>query len=826
MRIETAVYGEVKGGHALRATSADPQFARTIASKLDLPSNLPPGVQWPPYISGFAEGDYYVLARTFPDPTASRSGMVRSHAFIVRTLDLVRCRNVTGLFIRLGSSLDDSFPADGFDFVEDESKPVPAEDLVAAANALTEHGKLPGIRLGIEGFEALIASLWANFWPEVRGKFFFRASFGPNDLVEERPPLIVSTPASLNARWSGYRIINSSQATVSSRSAAVVAGVDDPARLLSFGHDIGADLGKLSNLALIDRARELLEGDDNIDDLIAAARLVDGLSPDVSIGVEAKQDLAARLASKIPTASALNILFLRNLLLAGFPSVVALWTAVERWVQEAAFDVGQDQAFLSILAATKSKTETVPAWRTAIVHGLRTAAHNARPALVSAIWRWVEKTNEAIAPLFEILPETEEVDGWLASAAPRTIAQAQANELIQLSSKRAWLSVHGAVLSATEKPIIAIKRQIALDTDLTNAIGVKLALRFASPSEKLESACELHDPRVVDLAAEALVAEPWVFQAARCSDIGEQMVWEAMLRRSGTTWGAPRDPIAARDTVLENFISRRECYKPLVGALASTPLADLCDFAERERLWITPSVGPLYLEATAQGWLKRAYEESVPFAPDQRLSGAILANDQADKTLAPLISDITKGIRIVEAIQGFDETRFVSWLRLIIAKSAQLSIGAAEAIGRLVRAKKWQRAVNELISGYHKRPDLKPALRNCSSMIGFFTKWSLDLSTPTADEKWDSLVTVAAELYSNGPDHHELWARAGGKNADLPRHGNGRSRWKTVLEQVRLGHDPSPSRLLQEMTRDYAGNEELAILARDPDIISRRRQPV
>ncbi|MFZ2107006.1 MAG: effector-associated domain EAD1-containing protein [Roseiarcus sp.] len=821
MRIETAIYGEVKGGHALRAASADPQFARTIAPKLDLPSNPPSGVQWSPYISGFAEGDYYVVARTFPDPTASRSGMVRSHVFIVRTSDLVRCRNVSGLFSRLGSSLDGNFPADSLDFVEDESRPVAAEDLVATANALTEHGKLPAVRLGIEGFETLIASLWANLWPEARAGFFFRASFAPNDVVEERPPLIVCTPASLIARWSGYRVINGSQAAASSKSAAVVAGLDDPAPLLSFGHDIGADLAKLSNLALIDRARELLTGDDTVGDLIAAARLVDSLSPDVSAGFEAKQVLATRLASKISKASVQNILSVRNLLLAGFPSVPALWSAVDRWVQEAAFEAGQDQAFLSMLAATNSETETVPEWRTAIVHGMRTAAHNARPALVSAIWRWVEKTSEVITPLFSILPEAKEVDGRLANAAPRKIARAQAEELIQLASKRRWLSVHGAVLSASEKPIIAVKRQIALDTDTTNTNGVKLALRFASPSEKLESACELHDPRLVDLAVEAVVAEPRIFHSARCDNIGEQMVWEAMLRHLPATWRAPQDPIAARDTVLENFISHRECYKPLVTALASTPLADLCDFAKRERVLVDPSVGPRYLEATAQGWLKRAAETGVPFAPDERLCRAFLASDQVDKTLAQLIGDIVKGIRIVEAIQGFDETRFIDWLRLIIAKSTQLSISTAEAIGRLLLTKRWQRAVNELISAHHKRPDLKPALSICSSMTDFWTKWRLNLSTPTADEKWDSLVKVAAELYSSGPDHNELWARSGGKNWDLPRHGNGRSRWKAVLEQVRRGRDPSPSRLLGEMLRDYAGNEELAILARDPDIIFR-----
>jgi hypothetical protein len=79
MRVETAIYGEMNGGHALRHASGDTQFARSIAPKLDLPSNPPLGVQWSPYVSGFAEGDRYVLARTFLDIGASRSGRCESY---------------------------------------------------------------------------------------------------------------------------------------------------------------------------------------------------------------------------------------------------------------------------------------------------------------------------------------------------------------------------------------------------------------------------------------------------------------------------------------------------------------------------------------------------------------------------------------------------------------------------------------------------------------------------------------------------------------------------------------------------------------------------
>jgi hypothetical protein len=93
-----------------------------------------------------------------------------------------------------------------------------------------------------------------------------------------------------------------------------------------------------------------------------------------------------------------------------------------------------------------------------------------------------------------------------------------------------------------------------------------------------------------------------------------------------------------------------------------------------------------------------------------------------------------------------------------------------------------------------------------------------DLSVPTASEKWESFASVAAKLYPSGPDHDELWSRAGGRNSDLPKVGTGGSIWRTVIGQMRNGRGPSPAWLLREMRQDYRSNEELRFLANDRDI--------
>jgi hypothetical protein len=822
MHVEMAIYGEVNGGHELRHTSADRQFARSIASKLDLPSNPPLGVQWSPYVSGFAEGDRYVLARTFLDAGASRSGMVRSHALIMPSSELIHFRNINGLLDRLGLSIQDGMLLSGFDIVEDSSLPPPADDLVGAANALMNRGTGPVVRFGVAGFERLVASLWANLWPEMRAGFFFRLSFTPQDIVEDQPPIIVCTPATLTARWSQHRIVRVGEASVNSTSAAIVAGVKDADPLLSFGRKIGADIRLLADLPLLERAFDFLSGRNVFADLVAAVRLIERLSPNASAGDDAKRAIADRLASSVASASADEILALRNLSLSGFPPAPNVWSAVEHWFANHELRQEEDHAVVTMLSDAGNNAAAVAPWRNAISMGAAKAARSAGTAFPSAVWRWITGRNDTVGAVFGVLPSDETIEMSLASVTPRQVPQPGANEIIRLSLARKWFRLHGAVLSASEDAVVAARRQIAVGHDITDPRGVELALRFASASEKLGSAYEFRDPRVVKLAAQAVVSDAHIFQSAICKDFGEQIVWDAALRHSPTTWNAPRDAVGARNNLMDALTAGREVYGPLVEALESTPLADLCDYPDRERLWNNPAIGNRYLQATADGWLRRAIDTEVPFTPDQRLASVLLAGNAVDNGLSRLLGDVPKALRLIEVLPGFDEQRFVNWLRTVISRAPPMSIDAAGAIGLIVLARHWQRALDELVAGHRRRPDLKPALRACLSMIGFFTRWTLDLSTPTATEKWDSFVSLASDLYPSGPDHDEIWSRAGGRNSDLPMHGSGRSRWRTVLERSRNGRRPSPSMLIQEMMCDFPGSHELRILSRDSDITGDR----
>jgi hypothetical protein len=108
-------------------------------------------------------------------------------------------------------------------------------------------------------------------------------------------------------------------------------------------------------------------------------------------------------------------------------------------------------------------------------------------------------------------------------------------------------------------------------------------------------------------------------------------------------------------------------------------------------------------------------------------------------------------------------------------------------------------------------------------MLSWIKRWAHGIRPLSPDEKWRAFIDEAASLYPAGPDHAELWSRAGGKNADLPTGYSGRARWHTLGAQLRMGRRPTARQVLAEMQLDFPQNEELRLFASDSDIVGRLR---
>jgi hypothetical protein len=818
MKVEQAIYGEVRRGHALRLASDRGKVSSELTSRLDLPDTAPPGAHWSPFLSGFPHSDKYVLARIFADPAATRAGMVLSHAVIAPLDEVTATADLRPLLALLITAPEAPERLEAREVSTSAEQPPAAVDLVTTAAALTTRGAGPVVRLGCQEFEDLVVSLWFHLWPELRAGFAFRLSFGPQDLVDVPKPLLVCTPTALAARWTGHRIVGSKAPKTISRAASLLSGGAGAEPVLRFAREVGARLDNIDDLLLLERAYELGSASTpTFDECVAVLRLVERLSPNPAAGAAGKATLVERLTSRLPAAAVRDILLLRNLGTEALPAADTVWAGLRRWALRNRFTQAEDEPLLSAIDDATSTAAAIPAWREALLGGIADASRTKSSPFPTAFWRWADARPTTLISLADHLPANRDVEERLAEVAPGDLRLAAGDAVMAISLSKRWLRLHGAAASAALAPREAVRRQLSVDTDPANMDGVRAALHRATPTQALDIALEIADTRVLHLAAEKVAQQPRLLKDVDFRDASAQDLWARALTFNADAWQGPADPQQAFTVVIDNLAEGRPANADLLAALSSSPVADLGDYPRRAELWhrVGGTARDNLLKATATGWLKRAISGPVPYAPDRELEAVLLAGDLLERTLFQ--TEIGAAVRILSALAGYDEARFLRWLAVAASRHASVTADA-EALGYFVLERRWQRAVDEMVNLVGRgRHDLKPALRICHMMIGIISRWWLGVSPVSHEEKWQVLEDLAADLYPTGPDHNELWDRAGGRKADLQGHGNGRTRWHDAIGQIRRGQEPRAARLLGEMSRDYPGNDHLRRLAADPD---------
>ncbi|MER5802195.1 effector-associated domain EAD1-containing protein [Streptomyces mirabilis] len=826
MRIhaEQALFGEVRGGHALRDTSGPRRLAVQLAPRLDLPDTAPSGVEWSPFLSGFPHHDHYVLARTFLDAQATRAGMVLSHTLIVPLNDLVSASDLRPLLARLMARPHAPLTITPLEIELGNDIPPGTTDLPAAAAALAQRSPGPAVRLGHQGFDDLVVSLWARLWPAMRRNFAFRLSFGPKDLVETPTPALVCTPHALVARWRGHKLLDTVSPVPDSLAASALTGSDQGSLLRSFADEIGAEATAFSELPLLEQAYRLTtDAPDTIDNTITAVRLVQRLSPEPTRGTSHKAKLLQRLLHQLETAATGDVLTLRNLDMQGFANAQAVWTQLETWAGENAFPPAQDTSFTTMIQDATHTSKSTRQWREAVLGGLREAARTPGPAFARAMWRWAAADPELLRPMWTAVGPDNALEARLVETAPRTLPLGAAQHMIDIAREEGFFRLHGAAVSTALSPCEAARLQLAAEPDPV-ADGLELALRNATPEQAVRCSIDIGDPRMIELAANHAARTPILLADLDFSTPTARALWTASLKCDLNAWQGPANPQAAFHAALTDLIDGRPVNGGLISSLSHTPLADLATFSRRSELWAKLSGSDLgaLTRATVQGWLEKASMGPPPFHLEPHLQTAVLRSPELDSQLGRMKAGEVVGI--VMALPAFDEDRFLRWLRAAPSRGQRIPPATWEAIGRLTLDRNWRHTASELTGMLrHGRDDVRPALRACLPTIGLLDRWRHKLSPISPAERWKALEDLAAELYPAGPNDRELWERAGGRTADLDQTGVGRTRWHQALQRIEHGiGKPRLKQLLEEMRNDYPANQSLSFFVSNQEFTNER----
>jgi hypothetical protein len=745
--------------------------------------------------------------------------MVISHALICDLAEIVGVKDLRPLLAHLITSAAAAPDAvEPLDVSPSQDMPPAWPDLADAAQALVARGNGPVVRIGSDGFEELIVALWGRLWPTLRGKFYFRLSFSPKDVVEKPGPTIVCTPASLIGRWQDQRIVGRNVAG-GLKAAGMIDGSPDGNDLHAFGERIGADLEGFQDLQLLEQAHAMATASpDTVARLVSAARLVERLSPNPARGAAEKESIVGRLARALPDATPSEILTLRNLALLGFATSGALWQGLEDWIVDSGHPAPHDAEAVTIVTDALVSTEAVAPWRAAARRGLERSSTAPGGAFAAAFWRWAKAAFSTSSPLVALAAADRKALDAVVAAAPTELDSATAKPIIEAAARSGLTQLHAVTAGGSMKPADAARAQSFVEKGADPA-GMRLALRRAKPDELLDVFADFPDDRVLTIAGEAVAKNPKLLARRDMSTVANRHIWAAALKEDPAAWDGPAEPREAFEQLLTEQIDGAHPPAELLDQLSTTPLANVMSLPRRSELWakLPATIRDRLLAATVDAWFARVGTSAEEAALEAPLTDRILVDARFGQLLDRVTAcGIAEGFSLVDALGGLDASRFRTWILATVRSTRPLPSVDAEIIGRALAARRRRDIVSDFLALYRGgRGDLAPALRHCLDLIGFWDRMFLDLSSVSSTEKWDSLVGLAAELYPRGPDQDALWSRSGGRDSDLRHHGTGKERWHSAMRDIQNGRPPRVSKLIREMRVDYPQNTNLSMLAGD-----------
>ena len=811
-----AIYGERDRGH--RLLSASPSFPQpeALAGRMDMQGSPPPHTEWKPYLSGFAWNGHYVLARTMQDARSTRSGMVFSRALSMPADAIPAADDILGLMEFLADAADSRDPAADVDWKAGSHVTPGNAGLVQAA---LDGGAAPIVWPGQEGFDEALAALWSRLWPAARVSLSFRIAFSPTDVANE-PPTVVTTPAALLSRWSGFRTVQADAAPRPEDPAERHLMAGEASKGLGWVVEtLGIHLSRIPELRGLVEIDALLELGGNLVDYFDALRRIGHLAPDPMNAVDIKATLLAQAARSIADARVAEVRMARNLDLAAMSRPEPFWRALEGWTGTALLALN-DAPGLAQLVGDALGEKPVKAWRDAVAAGLRQALAKPTEAEAGLLWVAMRVRPSLLGELLGLAGPTRRLAASLVAGAPARLEAGLADTLAgEARDLRIW-ELHAVCCARSLPPLEAVRRH--LREAQADARSLAIAASGAEGADLVTIAVESDDELTLAPAAEAAAESPALLGGIDVDQPRWRALWARALAISPAAAAGPKAPSATVLQLMDGVVDGRVADPDLLLALSGTALADVARYPRREELWpkLPPTALQRFLGASADGFLS-AVEAGEEVACDNMLADEVMLAARLDPALARLAASPGRGCLLFRTLPALGEHRFQQWFRLVLARTRPVTGPDAQALGRLIASRNWDDAARELadviIDG--GRADLRPAVDYVVELIGWFRRYYLDEqgnSIPVA-AKWRILEDIALELYGYGPGDGGLWQRAGGKESDIPKLDTGKASWRKVLGDAEKGKaDVDVGKLLKTMGDDYPNHRMLGRLRYDP----------
>jgi len=829
MIVHQAIYGDKSGSYALLKTSLpDIEIAKRICNVTDLLDRPSYGQLTQPVFRGFAVNDLYVFIKTFPDDDPLvRTGRVLSHTLIVEQNDLHQLDDLEKLFSHF-LSVPEKEPELNPIVIDNENSGLAqivhrTSREAAAIDGLLYHSSYKNtlVWIGEDAYLPLITKIWHQINGDLRTKLKLGVAFNPQ-IVDTQNLRILYVMEEYENKWkaSDCCIVGKEDiGELESISSFLLAGHEDKSKPLvdlieTFGI-IPADFEDYRYLEKVVATYNDLSNA-TFNSLIILCDLISKYSPDQKIAKAEKNKLLNQVLSRIESASAEQILALKNPEWKGFFNAQQLiGDQIANWVIKSLFNLKVDASITIVIAAAFDPKNKVQWWKKSLSDSLKIKLKNWKPTYTTVVWNWFMADHALVKTLGGLIPTTIDVESHFIDNWPK-IEPELAREIKPFAKDREWLTLHGLSVLQLYNPEEGIRNQLEIDIVPGHTSALQKMGELIDDEEFVRLTVSIGENRLIEIAGSKVLNDASLLSRIDVENAIWRQIWLSGIEQGNQPWKGISKPTTVLFELVEEMLKGKTIDPRLLSVLSISDYNDLSDFKQRAKVWahMSGDVKNGFLNGTALGCVKLLDNKKISLDDFEEEIRICLTSTA---TIKQVIEDQT--IKLSTKMFLFDKLSTLGETELkLFLSNGPFSTTESTRIGRLILRNNWKKSAGILADKISTRKDLKPALAECKSLLGFFTRLSLSLSghlpeSFSEEEWWCAMTEQCYTLYPNGPTKLALWERAGGNNYDLLSTGAGREIWVDAVSKIRKGIiDVDAQKLLQEMSHDFPSNTRLSHL--------------
>lgn len=734
MIIHQAFYGEVNRGHAcINQSLINSDLTSFLISFTDRPAALPPGVALQPYFSGTAWSNYYIFAKTFTDPYATRSGMVFTHALIINLDSIISINNLNDIFCNFIEIVPESReelndiefnPSPQVAYSNNKLHPSYIKDCISTLLV----GKLPILFTGDEqSFENIIQHIWNSPNIELRKKIRFRASFSPSDIEGIKNLTIVSIQKDFLSKWLDRTIIdsdNNKQIEITSHSEALFLGSKENNPFYSFLIDLNVDQSNFSNYGQLDKVfsdYDRIATIENADIIRQNIRTLSIVSPSMNDGTIIKNKFIDRLNELIKSGKEKNFKALRNI----------NWTAFENgenrmrkvfseFIKLEFNNPSIDISNLSELIDLGFSEINKNWWHGTIKDTLKSVFTTCSISTIEILWKLVDQTDKVIENIFQLLPKSIECESFLRDTLPTEIEEPTINILENISKQRNWLLLHADILLKYLEPKEAIIKQLKIETDLTieNSIGGNYLIGKLNDKQLLSTTLSSCNNKLIHETANRIAKNKSLLNNIDTKKACWLNIWAtSLISSSNFSYGIEGRETEIVKSIFDLIISNELVPDIIIESISKSEYADISNYKKRAECWTKIPSKHLqsFIEQTSKSVLKQYLNSEISFDSIEKPLEVHISSDLfMTSFLNENRDNIEPVIKVYESFPNLKDIYLADYVRYF-HNSIQDAI--AFRLGHLVYNLNYKDTAKSIYDKSKYNYSFKTAFEQCKSLV-------------------------------------------------------------------------------------------------------------